>query len=331
MNLVFAALAGALMLQATATVTEQLQQEAAAMEPRVRTPLARAFLAAVPCLPPVAERTVWYNQETRDAVVPESMTALSPDTRAGYEETPVDGTFYYYTRYGTPVAFVRPLEILGRAGVTSADGLKIADFGFGSVGQLRALASLGAHATGIEVDRMLRAVYAQPGDTGEIARCEAAGKGAAGSVDLVFGHFPAEGAVTDRVGDGYDIFISKNTLKRGYIHPEQAVDPKRLVQLRVDDETFVRAIFDMLKPGGFALIYNLSPAPSKPDEPYKHWADGRSPWPQGLYERVGFAVIADDQDDTAAAREMGAALGWSEQMDVETDLFAVYTLVLMTR
>jgi hypothetical protein len=50
-----------------------------------------------------------------------------------------------------------------------------------------------------------------------------------------------------------------------------------------------------------------------------------------LYERVGFAVIAYDQDDTAAAREMGAALGWSEQMDVETDLFAIYTLLLKPR
>ncbi|HEU4364902.1 MAG TPA: hypothetical protein VFT13_05495, partial [Candidatus Krumholzibacteria bacterium] len=98
-------------------------------------------------------------------------------------------------------------------------------------------------------------------------------------------------------------------------------------QLRVDDETFVRALYDMLKPGGFALIYNLSPAPSKPDEQYKHWADGRSPWPRELYERVGFAVIAYDANDSEAARAMGTALGWGEQMSLESDLFGLYTLL----
>jgi hypothetical protein len=129
------------------------------------------------------------------------------------------------------------------------------------------------------------------------------------------------------VGGGYDVFVSKNTLKRGYIHPEQQVDPRMLVHLRVDDETYVRAVFDLLKPGGFALIYNLSPAPAKEGEPYKPWADGRSPFTRELYERVGFAVVAFDLDDSAAAREMGKALGWAEGMDLEKDLFGTYTLL----
>jgi hypothetical protein len=177
------------------------------------------------------------------------------------------------------------------------------------------------------VDALLKAVYSEPGDTGTVPRCATAGKGNNGSVDLVFGQFPADLATTRQVGGGYDVFVSKNTLKRGYIHPERDVDPKMLVQLRVDDETFVRAMYDLLKPGGFALIYNLAPAPSKPEEPYKHWADGRSPWPRELYERVGFAVIAYDTDDNEQARAMGKALGWDEDMNLETDLFGLYTLL----
>ena len=146
-------------------------------------------------------------------------------------------------------------------------------------------------------------------------------------VKLVFGQFPAEAATVSEVGTGYDVFISKNTLKRGYIHPEQQVDPRMLVHLRVDDETFVHAMFDLLKPGGFALIYNLCPPPAEPGKPYIPWADGRSPFPRELYERIGFAVVAFDLDDTAAAREMGKALGWGESMDLEKDLFGTYTLV----
>jgi len=225
------------------------------------------------------------------------------------------------------VAFVRPLEILGQAGVRTADGLKLADFGFGTIGQLRALAATGASATGIEVDALLQALYSQPGDTGRVARCAAAGEGRDGNVTLVFGRFPAEAATVERVGAGYDVFVSKNTLKRGYIHPEQPVDPRRLVQLGVDDEAFVRAVFSLLKPGGFALIYNLCPAPAKEGEPYIPWADGRCPFARELCENAGFRVVEFDRDDTPAARAMGAALGWGADMDLEADLFGTYTLL----
>jgi hypothetical protein len=310
------------------TGVDKMVQEAAAMRPLVQSSLAKEYLASITCLPRIdPPRTVLYNKQTRDAMTVAQAQAAGQAQRAGYEETEITEQFFYYTRYGSPVAFVRPLEILGRAGIKSADGLKILDFGFGTVGQLRALASMGAHASGVEVDALLRAIYSEPGDTGEVARCKAAGTGDSGSVELIFGQFPADLATTRRVGVNYDVFVSKNTLKRGYIHPEREVDPKMLVQLHVDDETFVRAMYDLLKPGGFALIYNLAPAPSAPDEPYKHWADGRSPWPRELYERVGFAVIAYDNDDNEQARIMGSALGWGEDMNLETDLFGIYTLL----
>jgi hypothetical protein len=310
------------------TGVDKMVAEAATMQPLVTSSLAKEYLAAIACLPRIdTPRTVYYNKETRDAMTAAQWAAMTEAQRAGYAETAISEQFFYFTRYGTPVAFVRPLEILGRAGIKSASGIKVLDFGFGTIGQLRALASLGADAAGVEVDALLKAMYSEPGDTGRVPRCQAAGAGGEGSVNLVFGQFPADVATTKQVGDGYDLFISKNTLKRGYIHPERDVDPKMLVQLRVDDETFVRAMFDALKPGGFALIYNLAPAPSAPEEPYKHWADGRSPWPRELYERVGFAVIAYDMDDNDPARAMGKALGWGEQMNLETDLFGLYTLL----
>ena len=315
-------------LAAPGSVVAQMTTEATAMGALVQSSLAKEFLTGFHCLPPLATpRVAYYNRETRDAISEAAAKGMTEEQLKGYTKRDLDEQFFYQTRYGTPVAFTRPMEILGRAGVKHVDGLKLVDFGFGSIGQLRVLASLGGDATGIEVDALLKVMYSEPGDTGPIKRCDSAGKGKDGNVKLVFGQFPAEAATVANVGTGYDVFVSKNTLKHGYIHPEQTVDPRMLVHLRVDDETFVRAMFDLLKPGGFALIYNLCPAPAEPGKPYIPWADGRSPFPRQLYERIGFAVVAFDADDTAAAREMGKTLGWGESMDLSKDLFGTYTLV----
>jgi hypothetical protein len=97
-----------------------------------------------------------------------------------------------------------------------------------------------------------------------------------------------------------------------------------LVHLGVDDASFVQAVHRLLKPGGYFLIYNLCPAHSQ--EKYIPWADGRSPFARDLLESTGFTIIAFDENDDTAARSMGKALGWDEQMDLEKDLFGVYTL-----
>lgn len=279
------------------------------------------------CLTPPAEipRTVWHRRETREALSPDEAAARAPEEREGFEEKTLDEGFYWFTRYGTPVAFVRPLELLGRAGMETANGARFLDFGFGSIGQLRVLASVGGDVTGVEVDPLLERLYSHPQDTGPVARCDAAAGSGDGWLRLLFGRFPAEEGIVREAGGGYDAFVSKNTLKRGYIHPEQEVDPRMLVHLGVDDPTFVSAVHALLKPGGWFLIYNLCPAPSP--EKYIPWADGRCPFDRELLERTGFEVITFDRDDTEAARAMGEALGWAESMDLETDLFGTYTLV----
>jgi hypothetical protein len=320
--------AGAQAVDVVPGVTGQMRSEAAAMMPLVSSALAGGFLAAIGCLPRIeAPRVVFYDKAKGAALSAAQAATMTAEQLQGYERRELDETFYYSTRYGTPVAFVRPLEILGQAGLKTAAGKKLVDFGFGSIGQLRALAAGGADATGIEVDPLLQALYSAPGDAGRIARCAAAGAGEDGRLTLVFGRFPAEPATVEQVSGGYDVFVSKNTLKRGYIHPEQPVDPRRLVQLGVDDEAFVRAVFALLKPGGFALIYNLCPAPAKEGEPYIPWADGRCPFARELCESAGFRVVEFDRDDTPAARAMGAALGWGTDMDLEADLFGTYTLL----
>ena len=336
-------------------VLDLLRDEAAHLAPLVQSPLGKAFLAAVPALPAVsAPRIVYYNRSTREALSLGEAESRSKEALDGYERRELDEHFYYYTKYGTPLAFVRALDLVGQAGLAGVDGRRLLDFGFGSIGQLRLLASLGAEVTGVEVDRLLEKLYAEAGDTGVIPHARApepgalggkagsgasggvagseasqaaAGSGGPGRLRLLFGSFPSDSALVSRVGRGYTLFISKNTLKRGYVHPEREVDPRFLVHLEVDDATYLRAVHALLVPGGYFMIYNLSPARSKPDEPYKPWSDGRSPFAQAAFETAGFRILAFDADDTAMARQLGKTLGWDADMDLATDLFGTYTLV----
>lgn len=309
------------------TVLQVLQDEAAALRPLTQSAAASQLLDAVVDLPSVDPRVVYHNRATRDALSEEAWQELDEDSRAGYERVELGDRFYYNTRYGTPLAYVRAYDLVASHGIAGFDGKRVFDFGYGSIGHLRLLASVGTNMVGVEVDPLLREVYSHDADTGLIPRSSTAGEGTPGSITLHHGFFPADPELTQAVGTGYDLFISKNTLKKGYIHPEREVDPRMLVHLGVDDETYVRALHDMLNPGGYVMIYNLYPAPAAEDEPYKPWADGRSPFPRELFEAAGFQIIAYNTDDTAAARTMGIALGWDEQMNLETDLFAMYTLL----
>ena len=301
-----------------------LVAEAKAVRPLFRTKLVADFLDAVPSLPRVVPRTVLCDS-ARTRCWTETEAAGLPDTlRARLTTRTLDERFYYVTRYGSPLAYARPLEILGQAGFGDARGRKIADFGYGTIGHLRLLAMIGADVHGIEVDPMLRALYAA--DVGPVD-----GPGdRRGSIGLHHGQWPAVASLAAEVGAGYDLVISKNTLKRGYVHPAESVNPRMMVHLGVDDSTYVASLARAVKPDGWVMIYNLCPAPAPPGKPYLPWADGRCPFDRGLLERAGFQVVAYDREDSPAARTMAHELGWDageQPMDLEKDLFATYTLL----
>lgn len=301
------------------------QTEADSVRPLVNSKLARRFLDAVAHLPVPPARTLFQDAEKR-YILPEDVTWQSVEQKARLIPKPVTDELYYCTKYGTPLAYVRLIDLLGQAGIHDVKGKRILDYGYGTVGHLRLLACIGADAVGVDVDPFLAALYCRDDDEGRIT---VDGK-EAGRITLVNGRWPGDKTAALRVGGQYDLIISKNTLKNGYIHPEREVDKQMLIDLGVSEEKFVKALHDALKPGGHLMIYNICPAPAPPDKPYRPWADGRCPFSRKLLESTGFKVIELDRDDSKAVRDMARAFSWdkgSYAMDLENDLFAHYTLL----
>ncbi len=310
------------------TALETIRANAAAIRSRLQCEVTRRFVDSTADLPEINEtRDVYYRRSDRGAMTPEQYEAASEEEREGFELATLDESFYYMNRYGTPVSYARPIDLVALQGMESIEEKNIIDFGWGGIGQLRMMASLGASVTGIEIDQLNEAFYRESMDTGIIPRATAAGLGPYGHLRTLYGRFPEDAELSRTVGSGYHLFMSKNTLKRGYIHPEGEADPRALIDLGATDEEFVQRLFNLLTPGGIVMIYNLHPAMAAEGEKYIPWADGRCPFDQELLEEVGFEVIAFDVDDTRMARRFAHDFGWREQgMDVDNNLFATYTM-----
>lgn len=308
------------------TGVAQIRQDARSLMPLMHQKVAKTFLEAAADLPEVKPRQLLRDPATKKFYTPAEAEKLDETQRKTLTSVTIGESFYYNTRYGSPLAYARLLDILGESGLKDISGNKILDYGYGTVGHLRLLAYAGAQAVGVDVDPLLPALYSDPSDQGMIQ-----GKTKrAGNIRLVDGSFPGDSAVKQAVGEGYDLILSKNTLKNGYLHPTQPVDKSLLVDLGVEEAVFLRALYTSLKPGGKILIYNLSPAPSKQGEPYKPWADGKCPFTVAQWQTAGFKVLAFDRNDDDFARKMGHTLGWDsgpDPMDLAQDLFAHYTLV----
>lgn len=308
---------------------ELLRRDASRLMETIKSPSVRQYLFNTNYAPMVEQpRVVYYNKTTGEAFSPDDFGNISDVRRKEFTPLTLDEKFYYHTRYGSPHAYARALDLLCLA--ASPDGncfgpdKRLLDFGNGGIVHLRLLAVMGMRAVGVDVDPLLRAFFREPEDSGKIVGSE---ENVLGFLQLEYGHWPADEALKQSIGGGFDFIISKNTLKKGYIHPEKPVDPKTQVVLGVSDEVFVGELFRTLKPGGLVMIYNICPAQSK--ETYIPWADGKNPFPRELWEKAGFQILNFDTEDREGVKVMAHALGWDKgesPMDLENDLFAWYTI-----
>lgn len=302
-----------------------LFDDAAHVRDLVTTDAVRAWLDEVASLKPVEARTIFYRlgddpvAYTGDEI--EKLGEEAPDDLKSMEFTTER---YYSTFYGSPIAYVRALDLASKAGLGSFDAKHVCDLGYGEITHLRMLAACGAEAVGIEVQPILQKLYSQAGDQGAVTGTG----GKTGSVRLVHGYWPGGEGVGELVGADYDLFMSRNTLKRGYVNPVFAVPDRNRVKLGVEDDVFLRSIHDVLKPGGLAMIYNIGLGEAGEGDAYVAMNDVHDPFTGEQWEAAGFELVAFDADDSEAARAVGKALGWDQGergMDLG-ELFGRYTI-----
>lgn len=308
----------------TPQITEKLKADAAKLEPLVSTKFAKTFLAGTEKLLEPTTRIIYRNADRSASISQQEFTQLSAEQQANWTARECTATFYHETGYGSPLVYSRLLDLVSPHW-DDAKPHKLLDFGYGSIGHLQLLAHQGFEAHGVDVETMFAALYSEPSDQGVIG---------SGSVTIHTGQWPANAELKANVGGDYALITSKNTLKAGYIHPNppdgQTVDPKRLVHLGVDDETFLQHIHASLAPGGLFVIYNICPPQNAADKPYLPHADGKSPFSREHFERAGFEVLAFDTEDRDWVADAFMALGYSADKTREQarqDLFCWYTIV----
>lgn len=319
----------------TPSAAQELLQQAAQLRPLLTQPASLAFLDAVALLPEPPQRTLFRNADRTLILTPAQAETQTPEVRATLTPRTYEPAFFYSTGYGSPLVYVRMLELAAPHGLATLQGLHTMDFGFGALGHLRTLAYAGATAHGVDVEPVLALLYGEPGDTGPVPPAASAAASASrdastqlpagGSAYLHIGRWPADEPIRNAISDaattkgrqGFDLITAKNTLKEGYIHPKppagKTANERQLITLGVDDATFLKATFDALRPGGTFVIYNICPPQSDANDgnaPYIPWADGKSPFTREQFAAAGFEVLAFDADDTAWTLSAFAALGY---------------------
>lgn len=318
--------------RAATPVLQQLADEAEALRPLAKSTLTQHFLDAAHALPAIGTRTIYLNEITREYFSPAEKSALPAPAQSKLAEIQQDEYRYYYTRYGSPLAYLRPMELAASHGMPDVTGKVIMDFGYGGIGHMRILASLGAHVTGIDPDSYLDALYSTKRDQGAVPPAAGVRRGQPGTVALAHGFWPKDPKIVEKVGQGYDLILSKNTLKKGYIKPDKKIDKRQQITLGVSDDVFLKTIYNALNPGGKMIIYNIYPK-QDPKGPYNPQADARSPFTREQYEKAGLEVISFNVEDHAAARSMGRLLKWDRNdkgevtSNLDETIFAMYTIV----
>ncbi|MAY75074.1 MAG: hypothetical protein CMJ31_10230 [Phycisphaerae bacterium] len=308
-----------------------LEAEAEALGELATTEAARCFLDQVKHLPEVEPREILYERVDGHtyAFTMEEGRELSDERRERLKTVTVDSGLYYSTMYGSPLAYLRAIDLAAEAmgeGFTFDDA-RVLDLGYGQIGQLRLMAMCGADVVGVEVDRLLQVMYSEPDDSGRIG-----GDRLVGRLHLVHGIWPGEEGVRDQVAGGYDIIFARNVLKRGYIRPTDETPDWAKVDLGINNADVPKALFDALAPGGVVMVYNIGSRPRP--EGYIAATDIADPWSRAEWEGAGFEVVAHDRDESESARRVGKLFGWDGppfNMALETDLFGSYTLVRRPR
>jgi hypothetical protein len=304
---------------ALAGLNTEAQALRQAMQPLA--PAVAEFLDQVPLLPVPQPQTLYRHSSTRAWLSAANWLRLPEDQRAAWASRAYDANAIYGHRYGTPLAYAMLLDVAARHGMRTLRGQHVVDYGYGALGPVRLMAQAGADVIGLDVDPVLGLLYGRDGQ-----RSQSGPSATRGKMLLLQTNFPEPAGLAD-VGRNVNWFISKNTLKRGYLRPDEG-QPE--IKPPVDLPQYLQAVRGCMAKGGCMLIYNISlrQDPAK----YRPANDPRSPFTRAEFEAAGFEVLALDDDEGPATRRMGRALGWAAEPaaggmgDLDSNLFAMSTV-----
>ncbi|MFG0256963.1 MAG: hypothetical protein ACF8GE_03580 [Phycisphaerales bacterium JB043] len=272
---------------------------------------------------------VYFSWQESRAVSPEIYESLPVEAMPDAQAKRFPGHRYDRMQH-VPLAYFCALDMVRELGVDMLDGMRITDSGFGSVENLHVLASAGADVVGIQTEGAMDGPVHARIELGQIPRAESVAEGDGGTLTIKTGTYPTSDEIIELAGGQIDLFVSKNSLRRGYFPaiPDPTPcryfrgsasiiigdDPYKDLPLCVTefvpkDAEYLQTVYDALAPGGLFLVYNL----------YIDRGDREEMWvrPDGVGEcqfdlemviRAGFEIISWNQDDSAHARTMQEAL-----------------------
>lgn len=171
--------------------------------------------------------------------------------------------------------------LLERLGVQTWADQRVLDIGAADGAFLEAIASAGAEASGLEKASI------------QVSAAETRG---------VFRMFRGDTAQID--GETFDLIVSRNTLKKGFIRPDTG---SPMIRLGATIEQTLSSISNAMQEDALFCIFNVSPTDqASASQPH---ADGRCPFTVAELEHHGFEVLLFDENLTALTKACARAVG----------------------
>jgi hypothetical protein len=297
-----------------------LKAESATLKTMFASATANDFLAAVDSLPKITPRKIYGNEIEGRWMSQLDFEALPKSARgSGYAAIEYDEDRYFSAHYLSPLAYARGLDVANLHGLSTLAGARVLDMSFGAIAAPRLMAASGAEVVAFDSERALTALYSQIGDIGPIAGVS----NRRGSLSVLTGTYASDAASRSQLGAGYDLILLVDLPKRTSASSKRA---KLVLDSKASSAEQLRALAGALKPNGLMVIYRSSAGVAsdsrRPVGPIK------SPFTVEELQEAGLRVLAFEQNDDAAVRQMGQLLRWDRMLGVsEHEVFANYSVL----
>jgi hypothetical protein len=294
-----------------------LKAEAATLKTMFASTAANEFLSAVDALPVIASRKIYFNEKDGAWLGTAAYDALARNLKSQYKAVEYNEDAYYQAHFQSPLMYARALDVANLHGLNSLNGIRILDVSYGAIAAPRLMAASGATVVAIDAEPALAALYALQGDYGVVSGAN----GRAGSLKLATGVMSSDAAFSQQLGSEFDLVVVVDIPKRRSAESKRS---KIAMDNKSSNDQRLRTFANALKSGGLLVMYHVGAR----DDNRRGGAMRKPQFTADEFQEVGLKVLAYEQNDNAAARQMGQLLRLDRALEVsERDLVASYTVL----